>query len=367
MKICLRSNIYYNVGVAETIYQYFLASKDLGIDFKIAGFIEEKVTNFIQPISKPLPRRKNEINLHGRDYPITKENSKDVDLFVFYFDSQNPFKGGDENELERILSIVPREKSIVIDADGKYNPLMNTGDDSNHVNETERQEWIKTFRALSDRIFQPTLNPLCKEVKPFTFWGYKEPREKRKIEHDVLYLGSNWYRWDRMEEFMKQFEGLRDLFPRLTVMGSYWLSSDPYMPNANKHNPNFFKENDIKVQEYVTEFGEFTEILSGSRFSPILIRPVLSKMKMITPRMFETFASGTIPFLPPHFDYCEELYGKEAKELIIDGDTTSKLRDMNKREERYKKITEAMGERLRINNSYEKRIDELIKIGNSGY
>ena len=362
MKICFRANLYYNVGVAETVYRLNLAAKSKGIDFRVAGFIEDKISKTIPTIGPALPIDINEVNKNGEDYHIDEKNSSDVDLFIFYFDSQNPFIGErGKSELEKIVRHVPRKKSLIIDADGKSNCLTKVEGDSSHINEREREEWLKVYDAISDRVFQPSLTPLNKNVKSFMFWGYDEPKDKEQNLYDVIYLGSNWYRWDRMEEFMNNFKSLRHLFPRLAVVGSHWLTSDPYNPQANKHKPQFFEENNISIKEYVTKFGEFTRIIGQARFSPILVRPILSKMKLITPRMLETFASGTIPIIPNHFDYAEELYGKQATELMLGDNPIDKLKHMAKNEKRYQIIAGTIRDRLR-KYSYGLRIEELISL-----
>ncbi len=363
-KICFNAGLFYNVGAAETIYQYYRTSLTGKFDFVLSGYLEDKVARHIPTIGKPEPIRDDDDNPNAHWYPLTKQNSRDIDLFVFYFDHGNFYDPIDSpGELEKVVSVVPREKTIIIDADGKSNPITTSEGDSNHKSEEIRQRWLTTFNALSDRVFQPSFGIRAKNVNPFMFWGYREPSEKSETNCDLMYLGSNWFRLDRTIDFMKSLINLRDLYPRVALLGKNWLIPDQYWPEATKQNLDFFKQNRIDVQEYMTEFGEFTEIIGRSRFSPILIRPVLNEMKMVTPRMFETFASGTTPILPSTFDYAIQLYGEEARELLIGDKPESKLRDMAQREDYYHVIADSIRTQLKANHSFEKRVDELLKIG----
>ena len=362
MKICIHAPLFYNVGVAETAFQYSqMNNKEFNVVF--AGYIEDKVANRISLIGKPDPIGSGDDNPNAKWYPITEENSRDVDLFLFYFDHGNFFDSEQgKKELERIVSIIPREKRIVLDADGKYNEIYECEGDSNHQSEDSRKKWIATFETLSDKIYQPSLKISNPKVKFLPFWGYKEPVQKKQVNYDLIYLGSNWFRMDRIIKFMDNLAKIRSMFPRIEVIGKNWLREDPYWPDATKQNVNYFNKNNIKLIEYTTNFGEFTEILSGSRFSPILIRPVLSKMGLITPRMLETFASGAIPILTRDFDYSKQIYGELSQELMLGENPLEKLEDMAKREEYYKSITEMIRKRLRQEHSFEKRVEKLASL-----
>jgi hypothetical protein len=363
-KICFNAGLFYNVGATETVYQYYKTSLAGKFDFVLSGYLDDKVAQYIPTIGKPEPTRSGDNNLKAHWYPLTKQNSRDIDLFVFYFDHGNFYDPLDSpGELEKVVSAIPREKVIVIDADGKSNPITCEEGDSNHKSEDIRQRWLLTFNALTDRVFQPSFGINAPSVKPFMFWGYRAQEQKPELKYDLMYLGSNWFRLERTIDFMKNLRNLRDLYPRVVLMGKNWLTVDQYWPEATGQNLDFFIKNNIEVREFMSKFGEFTRIIGTSRFSPILIRPVLNKMKMVTPRMFETFASGTTPILPNSFDYAKHLYGKNADELIIGNTPEEKLRDMAQRESHYHLIASSIKGHLKANHSFEKRVDELLKIG----
>ena len=80
MKICIHAPLFYNVGVAETAFQYSqMNNKEFNVVF--AGYIEDKVANRISLIGKPDPIGSGDDNPNAKWYPITEENSRDVDLF----------------------------------------------------------------------------------------------------------------------------------------------------------------------------------------------------------------------------------------------------------------------------------------------
>ena len=69
--------------------------------------------------------------------------------------------------MSRILSQVPREKRAVLDADGMYNPIVSVdGYDRNHHNDGSRVFWGAHCDALTDKIFQPTREPIQASVIP---------------------------------------------------------------------------------------------------------------------------------------------------------------------------------------------------------
>ncbi len=364
MKICLCADIYYNIGVAETVYQYSVAAKKMGIDFVVSGFVDNRAKDKLPLIGPPEKWDGEGEQMDGEEYPLTPENVKDVDLFVFYFDNGN-FYDRDQypGELEKLLSILPRERAIVIDADGKYNQTLSHEGDSNHASQRAGENWRHTFKSISDDIYQTTLVPINPNVKPFLFWGYKEPEgDREEKEFDLLYLGSNWHRMKKLQDFLDNFDSLRIQFPKISVWGKNWTTPDKYWPDATKPDMSYFRQKDIDLKEYTTKFGEFTRILSKSRFSPILIRPILSYMQMITPRMLETFASGTIPILTSDFEYGKQIYGEASKKLFLKEDSREKLLDMHNNEFRYREATEEVRKNLRDNHSYESRLKKLVAI-----
>src|SRR6266446_10235034 len=100
--------------------------------------------------------------------------SNEVHLFdyvVFIFESRLNWVSG--LQLARLLTIVPRSRRVILDADGMYNPLIVLdGYDRNHASERERQTWVASYEAIADRIVQPTLWPRQPRVQSLLFYGY---------------------------------------------------------------------------------------------------------------------------------------------------------------------------------------------------
>jgi hypothetical protein len=363
MKICFNCCLYESAGATETIYQYYLAGQRLGIDVSIAGFIAKKVALWIPTLGEPEKLREEYIDADW--YPITNELAKNVDLFVFYFDNDNPFDPEtDKDELDRVIDAVPRDRAIVIDADGKYNPVTECEEgDTNHLDKTSWLKWKHTFDSLSDHIFQPSFCITQSNVKFFPFFGYLDQLSPYSDKmYDVLYLGNNWHRWYQMTEMIGYLDELRGLFPRIGITGNNWTSPDQYWPEAKYSDPAFFEEKDIEVSEQCPPIGEVVSFMSKARYAPILLRPILQKMQMITPRMFETFAAGVIPIITNNFHYCQKLYGPASYELQLGANPVAKLRDMVLRRHYYIDIVRNVCEKLTKEHSFSVRLQQLKRI-----
>ena len=364
MKICFCGHIFYCAGISETVYQYSLAAKKQGVDFVVAGYVDDKAANkfnLVGPSSSSdhLGADAEE----GEEYPLTFDNVKDIDLFVLFFDNGN-FYDRDKypGELDRLLRVLPRDRTIVVDTDGKYNDTVTHEDDCNHISRRDCSNWKHTFDSVSDAIFQPTLKPMNPKVRSLVFWGYAEPQNKLVNSHDLMYLGSNWYRMTKIKEFLGSFTSLRDYYPRISVWGKNWIVHDKYWPSATRPDIEFFAARNIRLKEYMADFGKFTETLSSATFSPILIRPVSTRMQLLTPRMFETFASGAIPILTRDFYYSKDLFGAHSQELMLGRDPKAKLIDMAKNAAHYWEVANSIRKELKKKHSYEQRLSELIAI-----
>ena len=359
MKICFVGNFTLNSGWVQHLYQYSRNSREIGVDMKFAGFIDNRIKRYFRTESKP--ERMREEHLKGKWYPIDRNIGKKSDFFVFTFDSSNYLHPINcRVELNSTLENIRRDRTFIIDADGKYNPRAECFNDTNHETMESYLSWQETFNSLSEFILQPSVNAGF-GAKPFIFWTYYEQAIKPDVDLDIVYVGSNWFRQERVEEFFRGLSGLRKLYPRVSIIGRNWLNKDPHLTDeANKINGRFFLDNLIEVIEREEGSYEYLKNVGRARFSPILIRPILSYMKMFTPRMLETFASGTTPILPNYFDYAEALYGPEAEELRLGDDPEKKLRDMAENEPRYIAIANRIRDKLRREHSFQ--INRLINI-----
>ena len=98
------------------------------------------------------------IAIYGRDDPrfpgvrfSTALGAFDYVVFIVEFSLQ--WMSG--LRMPRVLFDVPRERRVVLDADGMYNQIISVdGYDRNHVNEGDRSQWMAECHCLADKILQ---------------------------------------------------------------------------------------------------------------------------------------------------------------------------------------------------------------------
>src|SRR5262249_59375847 len=133
---------------------------------------------------------------------------------------------GDQLDLLRIVSQVPRERRFVIDCDGAYNDRIVAGPDYNHKDEASSRQWVEVCDALSDKVFQPTYHPVRPNVRPFLFHAYdpawERPLDFRAKEYGMAYVGSNWFRWRPMQHVLQAVERVRERVGRIALVGHDW-------------------------------------------------------------------------------------------------------------------------------------------------
>src|SRR5260370_29810468 len=80
-------------------------------------------------------------------------------------------------DLEEPMRRVPRRRRVVIDCDGMYNDVTRVDGDYNHLDEAGSRARTELYHALSHKIFQPTLHPAPRHLRPFFFHPHHPPRE----------------------------------------------------------------------------------------------------------------------------------------------------------------------------------------------
>ena len=129
--------------------------------------------------------------------------------------------------LARLLDGMPRERS----GGGRpVGPASTTRSVSTTISIISRSstatrgwEWVEAIQALSGTILQPTLAPLRTDVGSFLFHGYDRLRLRGRTArpseaaaawkaagpaekpYGVMYVGSNWQRWDQVRQFLEQY------------------------------------------------------------------------------------------------------------------------------------------------------------------
>src|SRR5262249_10640733 len=116
----------------------------------------------------------------------------------------------------------------VIDCDGGYNESIAVAGvcDGNHPDEQASRRWVEICDSLADKICQPTLRPLQRNVRPFLFHAYNpaadRPLEVNAKEYGTVYVGNNWFRWRALHRFLRAIEPVRQRLGRIALVGEGW-------------------------------------------------------------------------------------------------------------------------------------------------
>src|SRR5215510_4908865 len=82
--------------------------------------------------------------------------------------------------------------------------------------------------------------------------------------------------------------------------------------------------------EYVIDW------MSRATFNPVLLRSVFARLRIVTPRLFETVAANTIPLFVLDPLHVREIYGEAGLELVLpDQNPQEKILDIVHHPERY--------------------------------
>lgn len=285
-----------------------------------------------------------------------------------------------ESELYRIkrlqeatlLAKFAKERRLILDADGMYNPLVIVDDyDFNHRNEADRARWIEYLGVLADRIAQPTLAPpLDPRVSAMAFFGYNpalqiDPSAAPPKQYDILHVGHNWWRWREVaNDLLPAFDQIRDQVGEIGFIGLWWneppsegLEAGPEA--AFQSDPEAFRRLGIQTPKAVM-YHDVIQTMSTARINILTQRPVLRRLKYLTLKYFEVFCADTIPLLMLDADHAEAVYGPAGRELTLPGRVAEKLLDALRRPDHYRGVVEDVRRHLIAHHSYEQRVEELV-------
>src|SRR5260370_6691944 len=83
-------------------------------------------------------------------------------------------------------------------------------------------------------------------------------------------------------------------------------------------------------------FQQVIQWMSKAYVNPVLSRPTFVRMRLVTPRFFETPAANTFPLFNLDDAYVNEIYGEGALELVLpETNAHEKISDMLDRPEHY--------------------------------
>ena len=341
MKIAFVGNYQYNCGSSNALLGYVKAGEILGHDVRVSEF------GYIDRIIR-------------RSIPVAKRNWE-ANLLVIVYESY-PFLS--DIDIDKIVRYIPRSRRVIIDPDSKYLEPHTFEDDTNHPTSDSYNYWTQLYDYLSDTILQPTLRVnTIKNVKKFIYFGINTKKEFSKIkkDFDFLYIGNNWFRWKDISRIIKSTALVRGRFKRIAVIGNYWFGETMEgFESATHSDPNLFKVNNIEIFKSVP-YGQVEHSMSRGLVNPILVRPILYELKFVTPRMFETFAADTVPVYPKYFSYAVDIYGQEARKLLLSDQPAQDILKILDDYENYISIARRIRADLIEEHSYETRLQELVK------
>ena len=339
-------------GSGLVIQGYTEAARALGHDVSVYGrWIPGKVNPVI-----PL------------NYSLDIESA---DAVVFVFEWTTQLKPGDQLDLARIVSKVPRNRRVILDGDGKYNAVIRVADDYNYTDAAASKGWIEACDSVSDKICQPTLHPLRPNVIPFLFYAYnpswERPLETGGEEFDMIYVGHSKFRWCPMMRVLKGVEPIRQQLGRIGLVGYGW-DSPPHWANSMQLEQAYFADTD-KLKELDVEplspvrFQYVIDWMSKARFNPVLLRSLFGHLRIVTPRLFETVAANTIPLFVLDPLHVQEIYGEQGLELVLPDETPQeKILDIVHHPERYRDVVMGIRRHMAEKHSHAARLRRLIEI-----
>jgi len=347
MRLMFVHHVIEDRGSAQDMYSYTAVAKALGHEILLYG-----------PANGRSPFR----------YSLKLD---DADAVIFICEWTTELQYGGKLDLCRLVGHVPRQRRVVIDCDGKYNEAIRVTGDCNHSDVASSRRWMDVCDSLADKICQPTLHPLQPNVRPFFFHAYNPawevPLDARGKKYGLVYVGNNWFRWRSLQLVLRAVESVRERVGPLALVGNGWSAPAPWanpslIEDAYYRDPAYLRKLDVEVKPAI-RFDQVIESMGSGLISPVVYRPLFDHLRLVTCRTFETIAANTIPLFAQDEKYVEEIYGREAMELILPHEEPEeKILDIVQRPDYYAGIVAIIRRRLADKHSYAARLRELIRI-----
>jgi len=282
--------------------------------------------------------------------------------------------------LARFLDGVPRSRRVVLDMWARYDETIRIEHDFNHLEKFDGHlgwEWQDAFRAVSGTILQPTLQPRRADVQSFLFHGfdpgavarpYASAREAvaewRKKPYGIMYVGSNWQRWDQVKTLLEGHAPVRGAVGPACLVGWDWRARPEWAVQKGimgiDTDPELLARLNVEVRDGI-RFDGIVELMGQAKFVPILHRPLFRHLGFVTNRTFETFYADTIPLLMLPRDFVAAIYGEAALRLVPGDDLAAYLTAvMNAPEACWEAVLQTRAH-LAEHHSYARRLGELAK------
>ncbi len=307
----------------------------------------------------------------------TDTSGYDLALFVVQVPSDFP----EMPYLARVLDSVPRERRVLADLWGRYNETIRIDHDFNHLEKLDGHlgwEWDDAFRSVSGRIVQPSLTPLRADVQPFLFHGFDsasivKPHASAKDAAaawakkplGMMYVGSNWQRWEQLRAFLEQYGKIRDRAGPAALVGWDWSARPDWAVEKSikgvDTDPALLARLNVDIRHGV-RFDEIVALLGQAKFAPVFHRPLFRHLGFVTNRSFETFYADTIPVLMLPENFVRSIYGDTALKLVPAAGVSTFLADAIANPEPYWDAVLRTRQHLAQHHSYKIRFDELAAI-----
>jgi hypothetical protein len=271
-----------------------------------------------------------------------------------------------------MLGAIEKRHRMIFDMDGMYNPVTKVDDyDFNHATAEESALWKEYYETLSDVVIKPTLADADRpNIRPMIFYGYDaalemKPQDAPAKKYDIMHLGHNWWRWrDIGGKFLPGIEPVRDRIGEIGFIGLWWdgppaEGKDAGPEAAFESDQATMKRLRITTEESVM-YTDVIRTMSTAKINIFTQRPVLHHLKHLTLKYFEIFYADTIPLLMLDEAIALEVYGPAARELMLQENIGEKVLDALARPDHYRDVVMSVRKHLAANNSYSKRMAELV-------
>jgi glycosyl transferase family 1 len=328
----------------------------------------------IQGYSEAARRLGHEVVVYGRSNPkIPLDYSRSIDpadAVIFIFEWTTNLWQADALDLLRLVSKVPRHRRVILDGDGNYNEMIQVDGDWNHRSEAGSRRWTEICDSLTDKICQPTVLPIRKNVRPFLFYSYnpawEQPLDFRQKDYGMLYVGHSKFRWRPLSRVFQAIEPIREHLGGLGLVGYGWGAPPPWarpmqLEEAYYSDVAYLARLGVDILDPVP-FERVITSMSRAVINPVVSRPTFSAMRFVTPRFFETPAASTIPVFGLEEAHVEEIYGPAARELVLREEASARLLDIVQHPEHYAALVQQIRRQLTERHTQARRLEELLEI-----
>jgi len=341
-RVLISGNFHWQAGFSHTVAGYVRAARAAGCEVRISG---------------PLSRMDDQVPRH---LPVEPDLGWGTHLVVMFEARQ--FLSPEQIEL---AGTFPRARRLIVDFDLHWaDELPELGVDGTAGKYTA-ESWRTLYAELSDLVLQPSLARTRRPGAEY-FQCYGMPETVRhplalgpERDYDLQYIGSNWWRWKPLAALVEAAATLRPV-PRMRVCGRFWNgATSPGFEDATTGVPGWLAERGVEVCPPVP-FGHVIPEMGRSVISPILVRPLVAGTGLLTPRMFETLASGSLPVLSADAEFLATVYGDECEHLLLGPDPATTLARLTADFERHARIVGRIQDRLRVEYSYPRVLRNLL-------